>query len=190
MISVGLCLTLFATACPADQPGNKGKPVREAAGEQVVLETDAGKIVIALNAQLAPGTVENFRKLVTAGFYDGTYFHRVIPGFMIQGGDPNTRDNNRANDGSGGPGYTIKAEFNAQKHVRGAVSMARTSDPDSAGSQFFICVASAPYLDGQYTLFGRVTEGMAVVDKIVNAARDPRDNPHQSIHIQKATLTE
>jgi peptidyl-prolyl cis-trans isomerase B (cyclophilin B) len=190
MISVGLCLTLFATACPADQPGKEEKPVREAAGEQVVLETDAGRIVIALNAQLAPGTVENFKKLVAQGFYDGTYFHRVIPGFMIQGGDPNTRDNNRANDGTGGPGYAIKAEFNAQKHVRGTVSMARRNDPDSAGSQFFICVASASNLDGQYTLFGRVTEGMAVVDKIVNAARDARDNPHQPIHIRKATLTE
>ncbi len=190
MILVGLCVTLFTVACAAEQPGKAGTPAPKASVAEVVLETDAGRIVIALNGQDAPGTVQNFKKLVAQGFYDGTYFHRVIPGFMIQGGDPNTRDDSRANDGTGGPGYTIKAEFNAQKHVRGSVSMARRSDPDSAGSQFFICVGPAPYLDGQYTLFGRVTEGMEVVDKIVHAPRDARDNPHQSIHIRKATLTE
>ncbi len=199
MLLLGLCFTFFATACVAGEsaeqtaPAPKGAeqttPAPKAAGGDVVLETDAGRIVMALNAEDAPGTVENFKKLVAQGFYDGTYFHRVIPGFMIQGGDPNTRDKNRANDGMGGPGYTIQAEFNAKKHVRGAVSMARRNDPDSAGSQFFICVAAAPYLDGQYTLFGRVTEGMEVVDKIVSAPRDARDNPHQPIHIRKATLT-
>ncbi len=190
LLVAGICFTLFATSCAAEQPRKEETVSPKATGSNVVLETDAGRILIVLNAQDAPGTVANFKKLVTQGFYDGTYFHRVIPGFMIQGGDPNTRDNPRANDGTGGPGYTIKAEFNAHKHVRGTVSMARRNDPDSAGSQFFICVAPAPYLDGKYTLFGHVTEGMEVVDKIVNAPRDARDNPHQSIHIRKATLAE
>jgi peptidyl-prolyl cis-trans isomerase B (cyclophilin B) len=160
-----------------------------AASEEVaVLETDAGKIVMAFYAGEAPKTVANFKELVKKGFYDGTYFHRVIPGFMIQGGDPNTRDETRANDGAGGPGYTIAAEFNSHQHVRGIVSMARRADPDSAGSQFFICVASVPHLDRQYTVFGHVLEGMDVVDKIVASPRDGRDNPTQSITIRKAYL--
>ncbi|NOY53394.1 MAG: peptidylprolyl isomerase [Deltaproteobacteria bacterium] len=153
-----------------------------------VLETDAGKIVLSFYPEDAPKTVKNFKKLIREGFYDGTYFHRVIPGFMIQGGDPNTKDHNRNNDGMGGPGYTIPAEFNAHHHVRGTLSMARRQDPNSAGSQFFICVARAAYLDGKYTVFGKVVEGMDVVDKIVQAPRDRRDNPLKPIHIQKAYL--
>lgn len=153
-----------------------------------VLETDQGKIVISFYDQDAPKTVTNFKKLIREGYYDGTYFHRVIPGFMIQGGDSNTKDDNRSNDGMGGPGYTIPAEFNAHKHVRGTISMARKRDPNSAGSQFFVCVDRAAYLDGKYTVFGKVVEGMDVVDKIVKAKRDRRDNPIQPIHIQKAYL--
>ncbi len=155
---------------------------------QAVLETDQGKIVLSFYPKEAPKTVENFKKLIREGFYNGTYFHRVIPGFMIQGGDPNTKDHERGNDGMGGPGYTIPAEFNAHKHVRGTLSMARKQDPNSAGSQFFICIARAAYLDGQYTVFGKVAQGMAVVDKIVEAPRDRRDNPLRPIHIQKAYL--
>jgi peptidyl-prolyl cis-trans isomerase B (cyclophilin B) len=144
--------------------------------------------VIAFYPGEAPRTVKNFTKLVGQGFYDQTYFHRVIPGFMIQGGDPNTKDDTRNNDGTGGPGYTIPAEFNEHPHIRGTVSMARSADPDSAGSQFFICVERTSHLDNKYTVFGRVLEGMDVVDKIIKHPRDRRDNPISSVHIQKAYL--
>jgi len=107
---------------------------------------------------------------------------------MIQGGDPNSKDDNRANDGSGGPGYTVKAEFNKTKHKRGIVSMARAADPDSAGSQFFICVADSFFLDGKYTVFGEVVEGMDVADKIVSAKRDKRDNPLEKIAMKKVYI--
>jgi peptidyl-prolyl cis-trans isomerase B (cyclophilin B) len=170
------------------------EPVKEEITEPVkevtsaVLETDMGKIVITFYREDAPKTVENFTKLVNEGFYDGTYFHRVIPGFMIQGGDPNTKDSDRSNDGMGNPGYTVDAEFNKQKHVRGTASMARSRHPNSAGSQFFICVAKTDHLNYKYTVFGKVDEGMDVVDMIVNAKRDKRDNPLKAIYIQKAYL--
>ena len=121
-------------------------------------------------------------------YYNGTTFHRVIPGFMIQGGDPNSKSDDRSMHGMGGPGYNIKAEFNSKKHKRGIVSMARSQDPDSAGSQFFVVVKDAPFLDGQYTVFGEVVEGMDVADKIVNAKRDGRDNPLERIEIKKVTV--
>ena len=146
---------------------------------QVVMETDSGAIVLELYPAEAPITVENFLKLVNRKFYDGLTFHRVIPNFMIQGGDPK-------GDGSGGPGWTIKGEFGARKHLRGTLSMARTSDPNSAGSQFFICVAPAAYLDGQYAAFGQATEGLEVLDKIVNVRRDGMDKPLAPIHIKRA----
>jgi peptidyl-prolyl cis-trans isomerase B (cyclophilin B) len=133
--------------------------------------------VIAFYRDKAPKTVENFEKLGKKGFYDTTKFHRVIPGFMIQGGDPNSKDDDRSNDGMGDPGYKIKAEFNDVSHTRGIVSMARSSDPDSAGSQFFIVVKDSTFLDNKYTVFGHVIEGMDVADKIVNLPRDGRDNP-------------
>jgi len=181
MFMSGLASVFFMTThLHAAEPG-KGEP-------QAVLETDFGKILIAFDPDAAPKTVENFKKLVKEGFYNKTYFHRVIPGFMIQGGDPNTKDDDRSNDGMGGPGYTIQAEFSSRKHVSGTVSMARSMDPDSAGSQFFICVAAAPHLDPQYTVFGHVVEGMDVVGKIVSAPRDRMDNPLKSIYIQKAYL--
>jgi peptidyl-prolyl cis-trans isomerase B (cyclophilin B) len=130
--------------------------------------------------------VKNFVNLARKGFYDGTTFHRVIPGFMIQGGDPNTRDpkGSRASHGTGGPGYTIKAELNDTPHKRGILSMARASDPDSAGSQFFICVADSAFLDRQYSAFGRVVRGIEVADKIVNRPRDARDNPNERIEMK------
>lgn len=128
---------------------------------KITMETDQGKIELELWPDVAPKTVENFVSLAKKGFYDGLGFHRLIPGFMIQGGCPQ-------GTGTGGPGYQIKAEFNPRKHVRGVISMARSSDPDSAGSQFFIMHQDSPHLDGQYTAFGKVTSGIEVVDKIVS----------------------
>ncbi|ALA57900.1 peptidylprolyl isomerase [Nitrospira moscoviensis] len=142
-----------------------------------------GNIVLRFFPDVAPGHVRNFVKLSKEGFYNGTTFHRVIPGFMIQGGDPNSKSPDRASHGMGGPGYKIKAEFNSKPHKRGIVSMARANDPDSAGSQFFICVADAHFLDWQYTVFGEVVSGMDVADKVVNMKRDGRDNPLERVEM-------
>src|SRR5688572_22694873 len=151
-----------------------------------IIETKFGEIEIEFLADKAPGHVKNFVDLAKKGTYDGTTFHRVIPGFMIQGGDPGTKDASapRERHGTGGPGYTIKAEFNDTPHKRGIVSMARAQDPDSAGSQFFICVADSPFLDRQYTAFGRVLRGMEAADKIVGSPRDRRDNPNDRIEMK------
>lgn len=149
---------------------------------------DGSKIEIELDAKAAPKTVANFRKLVSEGFYDGLTFHRVIPGFMIQGGDPN-------GNGTGGPGYSIEGEFesngisNPIKHERGVISMARAADPDSAGSQFFIMHADSPHLDGNYAAFGHVVEGMDEVDKIAKVATDMADRPVDPVVIKKAYVT-
>jgi peptidyl-prolyl cis-trans isomerase B (cyclophilin B) len=142
-----------------------------------------GEIVLRFFPDVAPGHVNNFMKLATDGFYNGTTFHRVIPGFMIQGGDPNSKNPDRAMHGMGGPGYKVKAEFNSKPHKRGIVSMARANDPDSAGSQFFICVADSHFLDWQYTVFGEVVTGMEVADKVVNMKRDGRDNPLERVEM-------
>ena len=153
---------------------------------RAVIETNKGEIEIEFLPDKAPGHVKNFLKLAGEGFYDGTIFHRVIPGFMIQGGCPNTKDPGGASGpaGTGGPGYNIDAEFNDTTHARGVVSMARSQDPNSAGSQFFICVSDSTFLDGQYSAFGRVVRGMEVADAIVNAPRDPRDNPNERIEMK------
>ena len=158
----------------------------EATPTGAIIETPHGNIEIEFLNEKAPGHVKNFVDLAKKGFYDGTTFHRVIPGFMIQGGDPNTKDLNASRDrhGTGGPGYTIKAEFNDTAHKRGILSMARAQSPDSAGCQFFICVADSAFLDRQYTAFGRVKSGMEVADKIVGAARDGRDNPKERIDMK------
>jgi peptidyl-prolyl cis-trans isomerase B (cyclophilin B) len=156
--------------------------------EVAVIKTNLGTIIFEFYPEDAPNHVANFKKLAGQGFYDGIYFHRVIPGFMIQAGDPNTKDDDRSNDGLGGPGYTIDAEFNDRPHKRGTVSMARKPDPNSAGSQFFICHQAQPGLDGQYTVFGQVVQGMDVVDKIANAERDSRDNPLEKIVMEKVTI--
>ncbi|MDP6124719.1 MAG: peptidylprolyl isomerase [Candidatus Latescibacteria bacterium] len=148
------------------------------------METTMGDIVIQLMPDVAPKHSENFLKLVSEGFYDNTTFHRVIPGFMIQGGDPNTKGDDRSTHGMGGPGRTIKAEFNDEPHDRGIVSMARSQDPDSAGSQFFVVVKDSHFLDGQYTVFGKVVSGMDVADKIVNSPKDDRDNPLERIEMK------
>ena len=154
------------------------------AQEIAVIETKFGKIEMELFADKAPGHVKNFKDLAKKGFYDGTIFHRVIPGFMIQGGDPNTKSDDRATHGMGGPGYSIQAEFNDTVHKRGILSMARSQDPNSAGSQFFIVVKKSSFLDGKYTAFGKVLSGMAVADQIVNAPRDKRDNPDERIEMK------
>jgi peptidyl-prolyl cis-trans isomerase B (cyclophilin B) len=144
---------------------------------KAVIETNHGKIVLNLLPDIAPETVRNFVKLAKSGFYDGTLFHRIIPGFMIQGGDPNSKLPDKSKWGIGGPGYTIKAEFNPRSHLRGIVSMARAMDPDSAGSQFFIVTTDSTFLDRQYTAFGEVIEGMETADKIVNLQKDNNDCP-------------
>lgn len=155
---------------------------------KVTIQTNHGTISFRLMPELAPETVRNFESLARSGFYDGTLFHRVIPGFMIQGGDPNTKTGNRASWGTGGPGYTIKAEFNSRSHQRGIVSMARAQDPDSAGSQFFIVTSDSSFLDRNYTVFGEVTDGMDVADKIVNLPRDERDCPLQEAKMLRVAV--
>jgi len=152
--------------------------------EIAVIETSLGNIEFELLEDVAPGHVQNFKDLANSDFYNGTTFHRVIPGFMVQGGDPNTKSDDRSSHGMGGPGHTIKAEFNDEPHVRGVVSMARSQDPDSAGSQFFVVVKDSDFLDGQYTAFGRVIAGMDVADKIVDSPRDDRDNPIDRIEMK------
>ena len=151
-----------------------------------IIETKFGEIELEFLDDKAPGHVKNFTDLAQKGFYDGTTFHRVIPGFMIQGGDPNTKDVNasRSRHGTGGPGHTIKAEFNDTPHKRGVLSMARSGDPHSAGSQFFICVADSNFLDKQYSAFGRVVRGIEVADKIVGSPRDKNDNPNERIDMK------
>jgi cyclophilin family peptidyl-prolyl cis-trans isomerase len=161
----------------------------DASGNEVaVIETTLGDIELELQNDMAPGHVKNFKDLAEKGFYDGTTFHRVIPGFMIQGGDPNTKSDDRSTHGMGGPGYTIKAEFNSTPHTRGVLSMARSQDPDSAGSQFFVVVKDSSFLDNQYTVFGRVTKGMEVVDKIVSVPRDSKDNPDEKVEMKSVKM--
>ena len=172
----------------AYKPKQKPAPVTEEkpkSGEtRAIIETKFGNIELMFFPGSAPNHVKNFIDLAKKGFYDGTTFHRVIPGFMIQGGDPNSKDPNRAKHGTGGPGYRVKAEFNDRPHKRGTLSMARAMDPDSAGSQFFICADDAPFLDKKYTVFGEVVSGMEVVDKIVKQPRDNRDNPFDRIEMK------
>ena len=156
----------------------------------VILETSMGDITIELYPKDAPKHVANFKKLVKEGFYDGTYFHRVIPGFMIQGGDPNSKDNDRSNDGLGGPGYKIPAEIKL-KHELGSVAAARMGDQvnpkrESSGSQFYIVTGEASHLDGQYTVFGKVIKGEDIAINISNVKRDARDNPIENVTIKRA----
>ena len=156
----------------------------------VIIKTDFGSIKFSLLPDIAPETVRNFLELAKSGFYNGTLFHRVIPGFMIQGGDPNTKNPDKSMWGQGGPGYNLKAEFSPRSHLRGIVSMARSTDPDSAGSQFFIVTSDSTFLDRQYTVFGEVVEGMEVADKIVNLPRDGNDCPKQEAKMLEVTISE
>ncbi|OGU56118.1 MAG: peptidylprolyl isomerase [Ignavibacteria bacterium GWF2_33_9] len=145
---------------------------------------ELGKIILELYPEIAPKHVHNFDSLVSSGFYDGTAFHRVIPGFMIQGGDPNSKTMPKEKWGYGDPSQTkVPAEFNSTSHERGILSAARSQDPNSATSQFFICVADAKFLDRQYTAFGKAISGMEVADKVVNSPRDRNDNPNDKIEM-------
>ena len=151
---------------------------------RAIIKTKFGEIEIKFFEDIAPKHVENFIKLAKDGFYNGTIFHRVIPGFMIQGGDPNTKDlTKKETYGQGGPDYNVKAEFSDTPHKRGIVSMARAADPDSAGSQFFIVVEDSRFLDRKYTAFGEVVKGIGVADKIVNLPKDAKDNPLERIEM-------
>jgi len=174
---------VFAAGKPRHKEFTK-EEIKRMSETRAIIETNLGKIELKFFPEKAPNHVDNFITLAKKGFYDGTIFHRVIPGFMIQGGDPLSKSTDRAAHGTGGPGYTLKAEFNDISHKRGILSMARTNDPDSAGSQFFIVVKDSPWLDGQYTVFGEVVSGMDVVDRIVNQPRDRRDNPIERVEIK------
>ncbi len=159
--------------------------------EVAVLTTSYGDITIQFLEDVAPNTVENFKTLARSGYYDGTIFHRIIPGFVIQGGDPNTISGTRDTWGKGGPGYSIDAEFSDLRHVKNVVSMARTADPNSAGSQFYIVLGNAPWLDGKYTVFGQVVSGEDVVDKIAALETNSQDQPTiaHDAEIQKITIS-
>ncbi len=183
-IIILLWFAILAGGAGSALAGEKAKVAPVPVDEIAVIETKFGNIEVEFFEDKAPGHVKNFKTLAKTGFYNGTLFHRVIPGFMIQGGDPNSKNPDRSMHGTGGPGYSIKAEFNSTKHDRGVLSMARSQDPNSAGSQFFVVVKEAPFLDGQYTAFGKVIKGMEVADKIVNAPRDGNDNPLEPIQMK------
>jgi peptidyl-prolyl cis-trans isomerase B (cyclophilin B) len=152
--------------------------------EVAIINTTEGTMVVQFWTDAAPNTIANFKKLANSGFYDGTAFHRVIKGFMIQGGDPLTKDPAKEDMwGTGGPGYQIKAEFNDHPHVRGVISMARSQDPDSAGSQFFICHGNPSFLDHQYTTFGKLIKGDDVLEKIATTPTHPQDRPDKRVGI-------
>lgn len=182
-IMIIVSISLFVQDVSADNKSKKfnNKEIKKMTETRAIIETKFGNIELRFFPDVAPNHVSNFIALAKKGFYDGTTFHRVIPGFMIQGGDPNSKNADKSQHGMGSPGYQIKAEFNNKPHKRGTLSMARAADPDSAGSQFFICVADSPFLDRQYTVFGEVVSGMDVVDKVVVQPKDERDNPKERI---------
>jgi peptidyl-prolyl cis-trans isomerase B (cyclophilin B) len=196
-ITLACAVAVLGSAAGFAQATKKGKKMtpapRDYANTLATLQTDMGDIVIKFFYDKAPKHVENFIDLSVKGFYDGTLFHRVIPGFMIQGGDPLTKkaEDPRQPYGTGGNGNDrVKAEFNDVLHKRGIVSMARSSDPNSASSQFFIVVKDSTFLDGQYSAFGEVVSGMDVADKIANTPRDAKDRPNAPVKIKKVLLTE
>lgn len=156
--------------------------------EHAIIKTSLGDITLGFWPDVAPKTVENFKKLARDGFYDGTAFHRIIKGFMIQGGCPNTKTGASGIPGTGDPGYKIKAEFNKKAHERGVISMARSSSPDSAGCQFFICHGAAPFLDGQYTAFGQLTAGDAVLEKIATVETKMSGGGERSTPVERVEV--
>ena len=165
-LSIVLAVLLSSALFAAEEKKEEKTSVKTS-NEVAVIKTSEGEMVLQFWTDAAPNTIENFKKLAREGFYDGTIFHRIVKGFMIQGGDPNSKDPAKENSyGEGGPSYKIKAEFNDHSHQRGVISMARSSDPDSAGSQFFICLAPVPRLDHQYTTFGKLIKGDDVLGKI------------------------
>ncbi len=182
LVGVALSVSGIGSVAAADTTTNSKAEAPK--GPRAIIKTKFGDIEIKFYPDIAPKHVENFTKLAKSGFYNGTIFHRVIPGFMIQGGDPNTKDSLKKDAyGQGGPGHTVKAEFSDIPHKRGIVSMARAADPDTAGSQFFIVVEDSRFLDRKYSVFGEVTKGIGVADKIVNLARDERDNPKERVEM-------
>jgi peptidyl-prolyl cis-trans isomerase B (cyclophilin B) len=156
--------------------------------EHAVIKTSYGEMTLAFWPDVAPKTVENFKKLAREGFYDGTAFHRIIKGFMIQGGCPNTKVGARGMPGTGDPGYKLKAEFNAKKHVKGVISMARSSAPDSAGCQFFICHGDASFLDRQYTAFGALVKGEDVLEKLANVPTKSGGGGEKSTPVERVAV--
>ena len=182
-----ICALLLSTSFVYGQARNKlftPEEIKKMSETTATIETKFGNMEIRFFPEIAPNHVNNFIELAKKGLYDGTLFHRVIPNFMIQGGDPNSKDPDRSKHGTGGPGHTVKAEFSTKAHKRGILSMARAAHPDSAGSQFFICVADAPSLNNKYTVFGEVVSGMGVADKIVSQPRDSRDNPLEKVEMK------
>jgi len=190
---MGICPIGAAEPAPEAKSENKTEAKQENksvnTNEVAVIKTTEGEMVVEFWSDAAPKTVENFKKLAKEGFYDGTAFHRVIKGFMIQGGDPKTKDAAlEAEWGTGGPGYQIKAEFNDRHHDRGVLSMARSNNPDSAGSQFFICHGAPRFLDGKYTAFGKLIKGDDVLEKIATTATHPPDRPDKRIGVESVRL--
>jgi peptidyl-prolyl cis-trans isomerase B (cyclophilin B) len=191
-LSILAALLLSSALFAAEENKEENKPVN-ASNEVAVIKTSEGEMVVQFWTDVAPNTIENFKKLARAGFYNGTIFHRIVKGFMIQGGDPNSKDLSKEDRyGQGGPGYKIKAEFNEHPHERGVISMARETNPDSAGSQFFICLASVPQLDGQYTTFGKLIKGDEVLGKIgdtpVTMAHGEKSKPTKRVVIEKVDI--
>ena len=186
LISIFLTVLIPYAVSSAEKKasGKGGSELEKLKNTKAVIETKLGSIELKFFPDVAPNHVKNFIKLAKDGFYNGTIFHRAIPGFMIQGGDPNTKGQDKATYGMGGPSHKVKAEFNNISHKRGILSMARSMDPDSAGSQFFIVVKDSTFLDNQYTVFGEVTKGMDVADKIVNLPRNENDLPDERIEMK------
>jgi peptidyl-prolyl cis-trans isomerase B (cyclophilin B) len=177
-------VTALADETKTNIPTNATMSIPANTNEVAVITTTEGTMVIEFWTDVAPKTVENFKTLANKGFYDGTCFHRVIKGFMIQGGDPLTKDPSKEDMwGTGGPGYQIKAEFNNRSHMRGVISMARSNNPDSAGSQFFICHGNPTFLDHQYTTFGKLIKGDDVLEKIATTPTHPQDRPDKRMGI-------
>jgi peptidyl-prolyl cis-trans isomerase B (cyclophilin B) len=187
-------LIAVATAVFAAEEKKEEKTPMNSLNEVAVIKTNEGEMVVQFWTDAAPNTIENFKKLARQGFYDGTIFHRIVKGFMIQGGDPNSKDPAKEiTYGQGGPGYELKAEFNDHSHDRGVISMARGPDPDSAGSQFFICLAPVRRLDGQYTTFGKLIKGVDVLEKIgdtsvVNNGMGETSKPTKRIVIESVKI--
>src|SRR5438876_10085349 len=199
MSQVGMRLSLFLTVLLsftllAAEEKKEDKKTMNSSNEVAVIKTSDGEMVVQFWADAAPNTIDNFKKLARQGFFDGTIFHRIVKGFMIQGGDPNSKDPAKENSyGEGGPGYNIKAEFNDHPHDPGVISMARSADPDSAGSQFFICLAPIHRLDHQYTTFGKLIKGEDVLEKIGNTpvernAQGEMSKPTKRITINKIDI--
>jgi len=189
-----LCCALYlAVGVKGIRSEDGTKPMNLSANEVAVIKTSEGDMVVEFWTDAAPNTIQNFKKLARSGFYDGTTFHRIVKGFMIQGGDPLSKDPNKENlYGTGGPGYKIKAEFNDHPHEHGVISMAREPDPDSAGSQFFICLAPVPRLDHQYTTFGKVIKGTDALEKIgdtpLEMAHGEMSKPTKRVVINKIDI--